>query len=356
MNIPNPYASKHYKLLILIPVILILISLFFIPHIPKGIDLQGGQLITIITDDPITAPELQLKLAELHPSSVRAFQTPIGRGFEIELPVDDKFASAESKVSEMNALYDRLVKAQVSGAPEALQLEQETLSKAREAMAIISPSAAVDGDVRKAVESVRHALSDEKSAQRAQVTNKINSVVSVRESSFKEVGSSLSKFFFAKTQEVILYAFLLSGIIVFIVFRSVVPSLAIIFGAAADIIITAGLMGVFGIPLSLASVAALLMLIGFSLDTDILIATRVLKHKEGTPEQRGFEAMKTAVTMNMNVVAAFAVLTAVAFYLQIPVYEHIGLVVVIGGIVDFITTASANPPIHIWHVKRMEKK
>ncbi len=78
------------------------------------------------------------------------------------------------------------------------------------------------------------------------------------------------------------FAFLFMSITVFIIFRDFVPSLAVILAALSDIIIAIGGMSLFGIPLSVASVGAILMLIGYSVDTDILLTTRILKRKEGT--------------------------------------------------------------------------
>ena len=55
------------------------------------------------------------------------------------------------------------------------------------------------------------------------------------------------------------------------IFRDFVPSIAVITVALSDIIIAIGGMSLFGIPLSVASVGAILMLIGYSVDTDILL-------------------------------------------------------------------------------------
>ena len=195
-----------------------------------------------------------------------------------------------------------------------------------------------------------------KSEQRDKIAAKIGSVVNVKQSSFKEVGSSLSKFFVNKTQEVVIMSFVLSAIIIFLVFRSFVPSVAVIFGAAADIIITAGIMGMLGIPLSLASVAALLMLIGFSLDTDVMLTARVIKRKEGTAAQRAFDAMKTGLTMNLAVLISFGVLLSLSLFLQIPFYYQVGSVAVIGACVDAIATWMGNAPLILQYAQKKEKQ
>jgi preprotein translocase subunit SecF len=97
-----------------------------------------------------------------------------------------------------------------------------------------------------------------------------------------EVTASLSGKFFDTAVMVVLFAILLTTAVVFVIFRSVAPSIAVLTGAAADVIMAMGAMSLFGIPLTLASFSALLMLVGFSLDTDVLLTMRVLKRSEGT--------------------------------------------------------------------------
>ena len=57
------------------------------------------------------------------------------------------------------------------------------------------------------------------------------------------------------------------------------PSGAVVLSAFADIVMTAAVMTVIGIELTLPTTAALLMLIGYSVDSDILLTMRVLKRQ-----------------------------------------------------------------------------
>ncbi|MDP2717395.1 MAG: protein translocase subunit SecF, partial [Candidatus Micrarchaeota archaeon] len=80
-------------------------------------------------------------------------------------------------------------------------------------------------------------------------------------------------------------------------------------------------------------------------DTDMMLTTRVVKRKEGTPAGRAFDAMKTAFLMNATTVVAFGVLTGLSIVLQIPTYYQIGAVATIGGIIDFVATWAGNAPL-----------
>jgi len=171
--------------------------------------------------------------------------------------------------------------------------------------------------------------------------------------SYKSVGAILSQQSLTQIYYALAFAFIFMSITVFIIFRNVVPSLAVIFAALSDIIIAIGGMSLFGIPLSIASVGALLMLIGYSVDTDILLTTRVLKRKEGTVTQRAIDAMKTGLTMAAAAIGSMVALYLVVVFL-IPAAQtlaDIASVLIIGLIADIMATWLMNLGILRWYVE-----
>lgn len=377
MQVPNPYQSKHYKKFVVVPLILIAAALFLVfvsPGVKPGIDLRGGLLVTVHSDAAVNVPALKAALADRYPDAdVTPFENPTGRGVEIQLPVDESLARAEEGIKRVHELDVNLTRVEVELAwwqqnasnASALADAEARASAARSALLAEAGKVLAESKSSKALPAEAHEaakLADEefsraKQAYRDDLIAAVGSAVNVKAVSFKEIGASLSRFFVSKTQEVVMWAFLLSAIIIFLIFRSLAPSLAIIFGAFADITITLGAMALFEIPLTLASIAALLMLIGFSLDTDVLLTVRIMKRREETAPQRAFQAMKVAVMMNLTSMAAFGVLAVIGFWLQIPTYTQIGLVAFIGGgAVDFVATWCFNAPLVLWFVERKEKK
>jgi preprotein translocase subunit SecF len=171
--------------------------------------------------------------------------------------------------------------------------------------------------------------------------------------SYRQVGPVLGEEAMTQVYYALAFAFLFMSITVFIIFRNFVPSMAVIFAALSDIIIALGGMSLFGIPLSVASVGALLMLIGYSVDTDILLTTRILKRKEGTVTERAVEAMKTGFTM-----AAAAIGSMVALYVVVMVFipaaqtlADIAAVLIIGLTADILTTWLMNLGILRWYLE-----
>ena len=157
----------------------------------------------------------------------------------------------------------------------------------------------------------------------------------------------------------VIFSFIGMALVVFIIFRILIPSLAIVLAAFCDIIIAAAFMNVAGIELSLGTVAALLMLIGYSVDSDILLTTRVLKRR-GEVEENITNAMGTGITMNTTTLAALIVMYLVTTYsyLFIPSFSQINLlsdisiVLIFGLLADIINTWLTNVSILRWYVKR----
>ncbi|OIO27893.1 hypothetical protein COX86_00710 [Candidatus Micrarchaeota archaeon CG_4_10_14_0_2_um_filter_60_11] len=369
LKIPNPYAWKHFKYLIAVPIALILVSVFlWVPHIPQGIDLKGGLLLTVYTSQPVSAPVVKDALVGYADVEVRAFDNAFGSGFEVELPVNDELQQAEVALAQLHDLETNLTRAEISNSYYQ-NSDNVTAAERAEAQANVTglTAAVLDNarfvaekcgaplaasEAHAAVAEVGTTFDQAKSDYRQNLISAVSGTVTVNSYSFKEIGASLSQVFFSKVRDVLLYSFILATIVVFFIFRSFVPSAAVVFGAIADISITAGLMGVFQIPLTLASIAALLMLIGFSLDTDALLTVRVLKRNEGIAKERAYDAMFTGATMNAAVMTSFGVLAIIAYYLQIPTYMQIGQVAFLGGAVDFIATWCFNAVIVLWAAER----
>lgn len=172
--------------------------------------------------------------------------------------------------------------------------------------------------------------------------------------SYRSIGPVLSAQALNQVYWALAIAFIFMSITVFIIFRNIVPSIAVILAALSDIIIAVGGMSLFGIPLSLASVGALLLLIGYSVDTDILLTTRVLKRREGTITERALDAMKTGLTMAAASIGSMVALYVVTIFF-IPSAEalsNIAAVLIIGLVADVLATWLMNLGILRWYMER----
>ncbi len=295
---PNKHAEpgksrydKYYKLILLIPAILLVLSLiylfsFYQKHgdiFLKDTTLSGGTTITLLGN--IDETELENGLKQTFPDVYVRKITDIATGDSIAVLVD---SSAE---------------------PDTLAGKIE--------------------------EVLGYELTEENS-------------------STEFTGPSLSSGFYKQLLTAIIISFILMSVVVFFLFRSFIPCIAMIFAVFVDIIFALTLTNLVGLRISAAGIAAFLMLIGYSVDTDILLTTRVLKNREGSVNSRIYRAFKTGAFMTLT--ALVALLPAFFIITGLPdSFKQIFLIASFGLIGDAINTWITNASILKWYVEAKNK-
>jgi preprotein translocase subunit SecF len=148
--------------------------------------------------------------------------------------------------------------------------------------------------------------------------------------------------------QAVLLAFVGMSLVVFGMFRTFVPSIAVVISAFSDIMIPIALMNVFDIDLTLGIVAALLMIIGYSVDSDILLNTHVFK-RSGDFYESTYRARRTGVTMTVTSLVAMTAMAVVAAAFGIQLLTSIGLILVFGLVTDLVNTYLLNVTLLRWY-------
>ncbi|MEX2017037.1 MAG: hypothetical protein WD876_01020 [Candidatus Pacearchaeota archaeon] len=277
--------DKYYKLLLMIPIIILLASLIYIgafysrtgDFFYKDVSLSGGTSITL--NGEISRADLEPTLKDQFPDISFVSLTEVTTGKQIALIIE------------------------TSATPEELQPALE--------------------------EILGYNLDEENS-------------------STEFTGASLSNDFYRQLVTALIISFVLICIVIFVMFRTVIPSIAVIFAILADIIMPLALINFLEIKLSAAGIAAFLMLVGYSVDTDILLTSRALKTREGTLNSRIFGAFKTGSFMTLTALAA--VLPAFFVVTGLPdSFRQIFLILAIGLFADLVNTWLTNASIIKWY-------
>jgi len=167
--------------------------------------------------------------------------------------------------------------------------------------------------------------------------------------SIEVVSSSLGESFYQGLLKAVLISFALMAVVIFVAFRSFIPSAAVLLSAFLDIIFPLAIIELLGIKINAAGIAAFLLVIGYSVDTDILLTTKVLKRREGNLYSRIIDSAKTGLTMT------FATLTALSVAYVVTtsfVLKQMFLIIVIALLVDIVSTYFMNSGILIWYCKK----
>lgn len=167
--------------------------------------------------------------------------------------------------------------------------------------------------------------------------------------SYEETEPRLGAAFYKQLMIAVAFAFLLMAITAFVTFRTPVPSIAIIFAAFTDITVTLAILNLFNVQLSTAGLMTFLMVIGYSIDTDILLTNWAMRKKEGMLFTRFINSMKTGLTMVITTIAAA---TVALLFSKSEIIKEIFLILLIALIVDVFSTYLTNMGVLKWYCDR----
>lgn len=328
-----------------------LLLAFVFPGLKQGIDLQGGTQIIVRADTPLDPSVIEpvfkekYSLTELQISSVQGAN---GYGLFIQFSENTDLSNAES-------LYDQAEASLATNPEQAKNLASQSLeysSKFSSEFADILSLSAED-----AVEVAHNNLVSAQEAFQLDLQNTIKSTYSLGDElrfQKKEIRPSLGESFFSLGLSATILGVILVVIVIFISFREFIPSVAIVSAMIFDIVGALAGMAIFQIPLSLATIPALLMMIGYSVDTDILLTTRVMKRRDGTARERASEATITGLTMTSATLAALVVMLVLSYFSQLQVIYDIASVLLFGLFADLFSTWLMNAPILLWYKEKKD--
>ena len=380
-TIPNIYTSKNMKFYIIIPVVLMIIGAILATHITLDTSLSGGVSVILQTNATIAASQVSSQLgSSLQVANPTVFTSP-GQ-VQITIANNQSLVNAEnyqlnfysylSNYTSYNFNYTTLQNALRTNPGNQTLLSQLAVSNSRINASLLGMTSQLNlelqslkpfvgtiaynpADINNMSNTAQNSYVNASFVYKQKIVTALHSLIPFSSFTYQQVTPTLSRFFLGQVWGIIIAAFVLISIAVLIIFRAWAPSLAIIFGAGNDMIIALGAMVILNIPLGLASLGGLLMLIGYAIDTEIITAVRILKRREGTPEERAYGAMKTGMTMTAAAIASFAVLFAVSLVAYVPTYYEISGVVLFGLIGDLITTWLGNAPMILLYKKRHER-
>ena len=169
-------------------------------------------------------------------------------------------------------------------------------------------------------------------------------------SSIEISGPTLARAFFKQLLIAMVIAFLLMATVVFIIFKTFVPSAATVFCALFDVIGALTIANLFHFRISTAGIAAFLMLVGYSIDTDIMLTTKTIKRRgEGDTNSRIKSALKTGLVMTLT--SLVAVLLGY-FIAEAEVLKEIFFILSCGLFADLIGTWMGNASIIKWYCEK----
>lgn len=329
------WYDKNYKKLLVLPAIVLTLSLLYIGFfyfqngdiIKKDVSLTGGTTIAIQTQ----ASPQKLKdfiSQNLTDFEVKAISDNSGKQLELVVTVGTSGAEKLQKILE-NFLGEKLTSENSSKETTSASLSKDFYKQLIAAMLLAFFWMA-------GVVFIIFAKG-----------KKIKTWAIILNLLF---GFFMGKLFFSinKYLSAIILIGFASGII-YIYIKNSVPSFAVMLSAFADIIMTLTMVDIVGMKISTAGIVSFLMLIGYSVDTDVLLTTRLLKKKEET-DKALFGAFKTGTTMTTTSIIAIAVALIIVHPFQ-SVLNQIFTILLIGLTFDLFNTWVTNASMIKWYAE-----
>ncbi|MGC8648879.1 MAG: hypothetical protein ACP5UN_01515 [Candidatus Micrarchaeia archaeon] len=376
----NFYKSKNYKYFVILPLLLFFIGIYFIPHIAFDSSLRGGIEIQIQTNSIMNVQNLTAMINAKIPEAEASVSQATG-GYDINIAANSSLSTAESQlvslytyysnyskesaiiatyqnIKQPNATITAALSSEIANQTKTLQeLKSEASLIILTLKPLLNKTYSVNStNPQEIINATKTAYSDANSNYKSYILSQLSTIIPYSSYTYQETTATLGAYFLQQLEYIIISSFIIVAIVAFIIFRSPAPSISVVFGAVNDLVVALAGMAIFGIPLGVASIGGLLMLIGYSMDTDVLAAIRILKRNEGLPEDRAFSTMKTGLTMTSAAIITFLILFITAYLSFIPTYFEISSVVLLGLFGDIITTWFGDTIFILWYKEHKDSK
>ena len=340
----------------LTPIFSILMLLFVLVNgLDYGIDFKGGMWIESYTSNKIDATQLKSLADELTALGLKDVKTDVG--YDINTG-QNKIIAQTTTVFKNDSDVRRVItkytgslveydtaQAKIATKPP-VELKDNLLKRLKYGVDVNYQ----DGTLT--IRGLDLNKEDLDSALTYYLNEKVDVTLTKKNYDIKSVGPTLGTTFREQGFKALILSFILMSIVVFLAFKEPIPCIAVIQAAICDIAISVGGMSLLHIPLESASIGALLMLIGYSVDTDIMLTSRTLKDRSREFNDQVDDAVKTGLTMNGTTLVALSVVYVVSvMFTQIPMWTNISSVLIIGLFADLPATWLTNAGIIKWYLE-----
>lgn len=354
-------TEKNYKRLMIIPIIMLVIFLFLIlvyPGVQQGIDLKGGNQLILRYDEKRDFQGLDQELLNnfsVMEAKVSETVSPTEYGLLIEYSHQPDIEGVRAQKESLDYLNSNIedLKSQAKSLLDPL-LEKGFLTSANvNEIDIINNKDDLKTYVNESIVLANDNFNSE-------VIDFIKGYLNLKEdqnvrTQTREVSATLGDDFVKSSVTVGLFAFIFLVLVILFFFKEIVPSGLIIFSAIFDVLAGLAGMALLGLPLSLTTIPALLMLVGYCVDTNILLSTRLLKQRKGDVFSAANNSMSTGLTMTFTTLATVVVMMVISYFTQMYVILEIATILFFGLIGDLFSTWCFNGPVLIRYILHKNK-
>lgn len=166
-----------------------------------------------------------------------------------------------------------------------------------------------------------------------------NSEIEIKEHSIQYVGPELGAAFFTQVFYLLTIAYILIFAANYFIYRKLIIAITIILSSIADIIYIIGATTLLNIPISFAGFTSLLLVIAYTIDTNILLSTKILSEKLEEFYSVYKKTLITGATVSSGLILSMII---VLLFSNSKLLNNIAIILLIGQIAELINTYLLN--------------
>ena len=314
------FYDTKYRALLYVTLGILLLSMILVgaqiaatgDFIKKDISLKGGTTLTILSDKKADIKDIENYLSQQFPGKDLSVRKLTQLGSEIGIIVDGTDFDADAVVSSLNQKIGDIKKddytVNVIGSSLGSTFFKETLKAIYVSFLFMGLVVFLYFG-----ESLKMKI--------------ISATMTI----------IVSLFIFSGSPGIVkdIIAYIIGAAVLVIYFRTSAPSFMMVANVFADLVVTLAVVNLIGMKISTAGIASFLMIIGYCVETNILLTTKLIKKKEGAVIDKIIGAFKTGFVMSSTAIAAVVI---ALLFTQSEVIKEIMTILLIGLITDMVYT------------------
>lgn len=169
----------------------------------------------------------------------------------------------------------------------------------------------------------------------------------------EQYNSTLGAFLFNQFFLLVVIAIVLVSLINLILYRSKEVTIAIVLTILFDLLVISFVLSILNIPIGYMGLVGMIMVVGFAIDNNIVLATNMLREKNREFAERARMSFKVGFLMEL-----FILFLAISLLLLVNVenVREFAIVLLIGCVADLVYYLFVNIPLFKYFEVRKEKK
>jgi preprotein translocase subunit SecF len=184
----------------------------------------------------------------------------------------------------------------------------------------------------------------------SELNSKLGTKITKNDYEVREFSPYFGSMIFSEFTRLLIISLMLITIVIFIRMRNWISSLAILMTILFDLGAAVSFLAITGYPISVISFVAFLMILGYAIDNNIVLATNIFK-EEGEFREKVKLSLKVGYLMEMTTMIVLAI---IYIFINSKIIHELAMVLLIALVADAYFYLFGNVPFYKYIIQKKE--